>query len=105
MTDREAATEAIEKHDQAMLRRQMELRTAAALRLLKEVPLEGMILSGDAEFTQKNICQQVTEAGGDCFLVAKENQPSLKEQIEAAFSEPFSPLREADVATGGLHGA
>jgi len=77
----------------------------AALRLLKEVPLKGMILSGDAEFAQKAICQQVTESGGDYFLVVKDNQPALKEQIETAFSEPFSPLGEADVATGGVHGA
>jgi len=82
---------------------QNEITTA--LRLLKEVPLEGVILSGDAEFTQRDICQRVTEAGGDYFLVVKENQPSLKEQIETAFSEPFSPLGEADVATGGAHGA
>jgi len=75
-----------------------------ALRLLKEVRLEGMILSGDAEFTQKDICQQVTEGGGDYFLVVKDNQPTLKEQIETAFSEPFSPLGEADVAARGAHG-
>jgi hypothetical protein len=77
----------------------------AALRLLKEVALEGMILSGDAEFTQKAICQQVTEAGGDYFLTVKDNQPGLKEQIETAFSEPFSPLGEAAVATGSVDGA
>jgi hypothetical protein len=77
----------------------------AALRLLQEVPLEGMILSGDAEFTQKHICQQVTDCGGDYFLVVKDNQPALKEQIETAFTEPFSPLPEAHVATGGAHGA
>lgn len=69
-----------------------------ALRLLKEVPLEGMILSGDAIFTQKDICQQVTEGGGDYFLVVKDNQPQLKEHIQTAFAEPFSPLGEAEVA-------
>jgi len=76
-----------------------------AMRLLKEVPLEGMIVSGDAEFTQRDICQQVTEGGGDYFFVVKDNQPALKEQIETAFSEPFSPLGEADVATGSAHGS
>jgi len=75
-----------------------------ALRLLKEVSLEGMILSGDAEFTQKDICQEVTEGGGDYFLVVKDNQPALKEHIQTAFSEPFSPLGEADVEAGSAHG-
>lgn len=69
-----------------------------ALKLLKETPLEGVLLSGDAIFTQKDICQQVTEGGGDYFLVVKDNQSALKEHIETAFAEPFSPLAEADVA-------
>lgn len=76
-----------------------------ALRLLKQTPLEGMLLSGDAIFTQKDICQQVTESGGDYFLVVKDNQSGLKEHIETAFAEPFSPLGEADVAARGAHGA
>jgi hypothetical protein len=76
-----------------------------ALRLLKEVSLRGMILSGDAEFAQKSICQEVTGSGGDYFLIVKDNQSGLKEQIATAFSEPFSPLGEADVGQGGLRGA
>jgi len=71
-----------------------------ALHLLKEVCLEGMVLSGDAMFTQKDICQQVTEGGGDYFLMVKDNQPGLKEHIETAFAEPFSPLGETDVGAG-----
>jgi hypothetical protein len=69
------------------------------------VALEGAILSGDAIFTQQQICQQVTEGGGDYFLVVKDNQPALKEQIETAFAQPFSPLGKADVEAGGMHGA
>jgi len=69
-----------------------------ALKLLKETPLEGVLVSADAIFTQKDICQQVTEGGGDYFLVVKDNQPSLKEHIETAFAKPFSPPAEADVA-------
>jgi predicted transposase YbfD/YdcC len=76
-----------------------------ALKLLKETPLEGIVLSGDAVFTQKDICQQVTDRGGDYFLVVKQNQPSLKADIETAFAEPFSPLGEADVEAGSAHGA
>jgi hypothetical protein len=82
-----------------------ENEVTAALRILKEVSLEGMILSGDAEFTQKGICEQVTEGGGDYFLVVKDNQPTLKGHIETAFTEPFSPLGEADVAAGGAVGS
>ena len=87
---------------QPVLPRENEI--TVALRLLKEVPLEGMIVSGDAEFTQKEICRQVTEGGGDYFFVVKDNQPALKEHIETAFSEPFSPLADADVGAGSARG-
>jgi hypothetical protein len=75
---------------------------SVAMKLLKEVELEGAILSGDAEFTQRAICQEVTDRGGDYFVVVKDNQSALKEQISTAFAEPFSPLGEADVGSGGL---
>lgn len=81
-----------------------ENEITAAQRLLKEVELEGAIVTGDAMFTQKDICQQVTEGGADYFLAVKENQPGLREQIETAFAEPFSPLGEGDVAAGGALG-
>ena len=73
----------------------------AALRLLKETPLEGVVVTGDAIFTDKELCRQVVECGGDYLLVVKDNQPALKEQIEAAFAEPLSPLGEEDVAARG----
>jgi len=82
-----------------------ENEITVALRLLRQVPLEGLIVSGDAEFTQKDVCEQVTDSGGDYFLVVKDNQPALKEHIKTAFAEPFSPLGEADVAARGAHGA
>lgn len=76
-----------------------------AIELLKEIPLEGMIISGDAEFTQKDICKQVTDGAGDYFLVVKDNQPGLREQIQTAFAAPFSPLGEENVEKGGAHRA
>ena len=76
-----------------------------ALKLLKETPLEGMLLSGDAIFTQRDICEEVTAGGADYFFVVKDNQPALKEQIQTAFAEPISPLGEAHVAQGGEQGA
>jgi hypothetical protein len=72
----------------------------AALRLLKQTPLEGLIVTGDAIFTDKELCRQVVKAGGDYVLVVKDNQPDLKEQIEEAFAEPLSPLGTEDVAAG-----
>jgi hypothetical protein len=70
----------------------------AALELLKTLPLEGTIVTGDAMFTQKAICRAIVDGGGDYFFTVKGNQPTLKSDIEQAF-RPFSPLGAMDTAT------
>jgi hypothetical protein len=47
----------------------------AALGLLGILPLAGKVVTGDAMFCQRDVAEQVTDAGGDYVLVAKENQP------------------------------
>jgi hypothetical protein len=64
-----------------------------ALKLLKEVPLEGAVVTGDAIFAQKRLCREVLRRGGEYLFAVKDNQPELKADIEAAFAEPVSPLR------------
>ena len=65
----------------------------AALELLKTLPLNGVTITGDAIFTQRAICQTITDGGGDYFFTVKGNQPALKSDIEQAF-RPFSPSAE-----------
>ena len=62
----------------------------AALAMLKTLPLQGTIVTGDAIFTQKAICRAIVDGGGDYFFTVKANQPALKADIEQAF-RPFSP--------------
>ena len=64
----------------------------AALVLLKQLPLEGAIVTGDAIFCQREICTTITDGGGDYAFVVKDNQPELKAAIAEAFGE-LSPLR------------
>jgi len=64
----------------------------AALRLIKETPLAGAIVTGDAIFAQKEICKEIVDRGGDYFFIVKDNQKSLREHIKTAFLEPTSPL-------------
>lgn len=64
----------------------------AALALLKKLPLEGAIVTGDAIFCQREICRTITDSGGDYAFVVKDNQPELKAAIAEAFGE-LSPLR------------
>ena len=63
----------------------------AALELLKTIVLKDCVITGDAMFCQREICQQIIDSGGDYFVVVKDNQPSLQETIAAEFRAAFSP--------------
>ncbi|HET6520184.1 MAG TPA: ISAs1 family transposase [Geminicoccaceae bacterium] len=71
----------------------------AALELLKGLPLEGLLVTGDAEFTQREICHTIVDRGGDYFFVVKDNQPRLREDIALLFAAPpeagAAPPRDA----------
>jgi len=67
----------------------------AALELLNTMVLKDCVVTGDAMFCQREICQQIIDSGGDYFLVVKENQPSLQETIAAEFRAAFSPGERA----------
>ena len=62
-----------------------------ALELLKLIPVEGALVTGDAAFTQRDFCMEVLASGGDYFLSVKDNQPTLETDIRAAFDPAFSP--------------
>jgi len=64
----------------------------AALELLGVLPVKGKIVTGDAMFTHRDFCAKVIEGGGDYVLPVKENQPTLRADIAAAFAEPGAGL-------------
>ena len=63
----------------------------AALELLKTLPLAGSVVTGDAMFTQKEICRVIKDGGGNYFFTVKDNQPTLRADIALAFGGD-SPL-------------
>lgn len=70
----------------------------AALRLLRKLILNGRVVTGDAAFCQRDVCERITEAGGEYVFPVKENQPDLKRRIAQEFiaaDAAFSPLRAA----------
>jgi hypothetical protein len=69
----------------------------AALQLLKTLPLKDVIVTGDAMFTQREICRVIKDGGGDYFFTVKDNQPALKADMALAFG-PISPLGDMDAA-------
>jgi hypothetical protein len=76
----------------------------AALRLLGVLPpLAGAVVTADALFTHADVCDAVLERQGDYVLYAKDNQATLKADLEATFAAAadggFSPQ-----GAGGLAG-
>jgi hypothetical protein len=72
-----------------------------ALELLKLIPLQGTLITGDAAFTQRDLCAAIVQGGGDYFLTVKDNQPTLEADIRAAFGPAFSP---SGAAAAGCRG-
>jgi len=73
----------------------------AALHLLKAVRIQGKVVTGDAIFAQKAVCEAVIERGGDYAFTVKANQPQLRDDIATVFAKPVSPWEqrrwEADI--------
>jgi hypothetical protein len=63
-----------------------------AVELLMTIVLKGRLITGDAMFCQRELCQQIVDSGGHYLFVVKDNQPELKAAIEAEFEPGFSPL-------------
>jgi predicted transposase YbfD/YdcC len=59
---------------------------------------EGHVITGDAAFCQREICEKIIGRGDDYLLTVKDNQPSLVTDIDAGLSDAetartFSPHR------------
>jgi predicted transposase YbfD/YdcC len=63
-----------------------ELTVAPAL--IARVAWRGRVLTGDALFCQRALCQQVVRAGGDYLLPVRENQPTPLHDLALLFDPP-----------------
>lgn len=59
----------------------------AAMVLLKGLPLDGAIITGDAIFCQREIWRHIRDANGHYVFVVKDNQPALKAAIAESFGD------------------
>ncbi len=72
----------------------------AAPRLLEQIDLHDCVVTGDAMFTQRDLCQQIVKDGGDYVLPVKGNQAKLQQAI----AEVFVPVpTTAGVSSGCLN--
>ena len=63
----------------------------AAEDLLKTIVLKGRLVTGDAMFCQRDLCEKIIDSGGHYLLVIKDNQPELKAAAAAEFQPGLSP--------------
>ena len=76
----------------------------AALALLKGVPLRGTVITGDAVFCQRAICQTIRDGQGDYLFAVKANQPTLMADLAVAFGDAFPPGTDQSLARGDAAG-
>lgn len=63
-----------------------------ALKLIRDLPLEDVVVTGDAAFTYRKIVEAILAKGGHYFLFVKANQPELQAELAHAFGDD-SPLK------------
>ena len=81
---------------------------SVAPQLIARLNLQGRVLTGDALYCQRSLCQQIVAAGGDYLFVVKANQPTLADDLRLLFDPPdaaplLSDRREAGTVDQG-HG-
>lgn len=75
---------------------------AAALALLRHLPLSGRLVSIDAGLLQRPLVEAIREGGGEYLGVLKNNHPELKAAVDLWVREQVSPLWPD--AAAGLYG-
>ncbi len=72
---------------------------AASDDLLALLMLTGVVVTGDAIFTQRAIAQTILDAGNDYLLVVKGAQPTQHEEIVTLFADPDAVVKSARETT------
>ena len=62
-----------------------ENEISAAPKVLKSLDLHGKIVTGDAIFAQRGLCELVVQEGGQYLWKVKDNQASLRDEIKTVF--------------------
>src|ERR671939_897360 len=79
---------------------------SAVQTVLEHVLLAGRVVTLDALLTQRAVAQAIVDRGGDYVMVAKDNQPHLRQDIAGLLATPAhlaAPLRSAQTVDKG-HG-
>jgi predicted transposase YbfD/YdcC len=61
---------------------------SVAPQVLRRVTLRGRVVTGDALYCQRTLCQQIRQAQGHYLFVIKANQPELLAEVALLFAAP-----------------
>lgn len=83
--------------------------------ILRQLNLQGVLVTGDAMFAQRALSIQIVQAGGDYCWIVKENQPTLFDDLRLLFGpqpdtlpgtsalpDDFVTVRSIDIGHGRL---
>lgn len=76
-----------------------ENEISAAPKVLTALDLKDKVVSGDAMFTQRELSRQIVGAGGHYLWTVKDNQATLRADIERLFGPEYVPLGSAPLRT------
>ena len=66
--------------------------------------VRGLVVTGDAQFCQRDLSRLVVERGADYFWAVKDNQPDLLDDIRTLFADPPPGEMFAQAVAFGRHG-
>jgi predicted transposase YbfD/YdcC len=72
--------------------------------LLERMIVTDRVVTGDALYCQRQLCEQVVGGGGDYLLIVKSNQKRLYEDIELCFETPVVGETYGYAETEDSHG-
>ena len=75
-----------------------------AEKVLDQVPLVGAIVTGDALYAQRALCQKIVSGGGDYLVVVKANQRQLRDDLELLYRHLPVGERLEYACSEGRHG-
>ncbi len=79
--------------------REKENEISAIKKMLTPSLVKGRIISADAMHTQRFFCQTVKRDEGDYTLIAKDNQPTMREDLKLFFEDPDADRSSWQTAT------
>lgn len=73
--------------------------------VLRQLVLKDRVITMDALLTQRHVAQAIVDGGGDYVMIVKDNQPTLRDDIELVFTLPPTGDRQETACTVNIgHG-